>query len=34
MIANMKYELVRWFDIGVAIAWLWVQKPWRTYIKL
>ena len=25
MIVSMKYELVEWFDIGVAIAWLWVQ---------
>jgi len=25
MIVSMKYELVKWLDIDLAIAWLWVQ---------
>jgi len=25
MIVSMRYELVKWFDIDLAIAWLWVQ---------
>jgi len=25
MIASMKYELVKWFDIDLEITWLWVQ---------
>ena len=25
MIVSMKFELVKWFNIDLGIAWLWVQ---------
>jgi len=31
MIVSMKSELVKWFDIDLEIAWLWVQALENLY---
>ena len=34
MIISMKSELVKWFDIDLEIAWLWVQALENLYQTL